>query len=496
MKFGVHFSDIYGVSPETLESYGAFNISLINDMPLFIDPFLLFSSDKPEYKALHKQILRYLTFLREKAEKGVTDTGLIKAWYAFPEVKQNWFGYSEMGNSGRGLGMQFANNMHILMPSAFKNLGSEEITETSHLEKVGLFDKGIGRDNISDFTTNLILDFLLKYTEAFAKKYIDASLTRQFTVNKAFFDYQYERWMPGRYILPVDAKGDYVILTPKDILTRDETWINNGDMLARFPEISEAVENEQLRAHINDYFQSKIPRGDYSHKDLERFVKAAKWATIREYPILIEYYINLKEQNKEEANSVANDKVLDVQNLFVSNVQTLLNDELAKTGFFSISPNSSYSETLKRVHYLKKCIEKNDVYRLFYVGGKPVRKEDDLQLAFRLVWYATEYDVNREVNNGRGPVDYKVSCGAKDATLVEFKLASNSSLKKNLAHQLEIYQGANDTRFGIKVIMYFSISEEEKINKVLKELNIDKSPNVVLIDAKPKVSASKADDSK
>jgi len=216
MKFGVHFSDIYDVSPETLESYGAFNISLINDMPLFIDPFLLFSSDKPEYKALHKQILRYLTFLKEKAEKGVTDTGLIKAWYAFPEVKQNWIGYSEMGNSGRGLGMQFANDMHILMPSAFKNLGSEEITETSHLEKVGLFDKGIGRDNISDFTTNLILDFLLKYTEAFSKKYIDASLTRQFTVTKAFFDYQYERWMPGRYILPVDAKGDYVILTPKE----------------------------------------------------------------------------------------------------------------------------------------------------------------------------------------------------------------------------------------------------------------------------------------
>lgn len=130
------------------------------------------------------------------------------------------------------------------------------------------------------------------------------------------------------------------------------------------------------------------------------------------------------------------------------------------------------------------------------MGGKPVRKEDDLQLAFRLVWYATEYDVNREVNNGRGPFAYKVSCGAKDVTSVEFKLASNSSLKKNLAHQLEIYQGANDIRFGIKVIMYFTVSEEEKINKVLKELNIDKSPNVVLIDAKPKVSASKADDSK
>lgn len=493
LKIGVHFSDIYGVSREALESYGAFNISLINDMPLFIDPFLLFSSEKQEYKALHQQILRYLSFLKDKAEKGLTDAGLIKAWYAFPEVKQNWFGYSERGNSGRGLGMQFANNMHILMPSAFKNLGQEELTETTHLEKVGLFNKGIGRDNISDFTTNLILDFLLKYTETFTKKHIDFSLTRSFTVQKAVFDYQFERWMPGHYQLPVGPDGDYVILTPKDILTRDETWINNGDMLDRFPEISEAIENDQLRAHINEYFQSQIPRGDFSHKDMERFVKAAKWATIREYPVLIEYYINLKEQDKEEANSVASEKVTDVQSMFVNNIQTLLNDELANTDFFSIQPNATYPETLKRVHYLKKCIEKNDVYKLFYEGNKPVKKEQDLQLAFRLVWYATPYDVNREVNNGRGPVDYKVSKGSKDSTLVEFKLASNSSLKKNLAHQLEIYEGANDTRFGIKVIMYFTTAELEKVTKVLKELNIENNPNVILIDARPKKSASKED---
>lgn len=493
MKIGVHFTDIYGVSPEALESYGAFNISLINDMPLFIDPFLLFSSEKQEYRALHQQILRYLSFLKMKADEGVTDAGLIKAWYAFPEVKQNWFGYSEMGNNGRGLGMQFANNMSTLMPSVFKNLGNESITESSHLEKVGLFNKGIGRDNISDFTTNLILDYLLKYTETFAKKHIDASLTKTFSVKKAVFDYQHERWMPCHYVLPVAPDGDYVILTPKDILTRDETWINNGDMLDRFPEISESIENEQLRAHINEFFKSQIPKGVHGHKDMGRFVKAAKWATIKEYPILIEYYIGLKEQNKEEANSVANDKVLDVQNMFVSNVQTLLNDELANTDFLNISPYSSYIETLKRVYYLKDCIEKNDVYRLFYVGGQPVKKEQDLQLAFRLVWYATKYDVNREVNNGRGPVDYKVSYGAKNATLVEFKLASNSSLRKNLAHQLEIYEGANDTRFGIKVIMYFTTAERVKLNKVLKDLNIDNSPNVILIDARPKLSASKVD---
>jgi hypothetical protein len=48
------------------------------------------------------------------------------------------------------------------------------------------------------------------------------------------------------------------------------------------------------------------------------------------------------------------------------------------------------------------------------------------------VWCGTEFDVNREVNNGRGPVDFKVSFGADDKSLIEVKLASNSSLKRNL----------------------------------------------------------------
>ena len=41
------------------------------------------------------------------------------------------------------------------------------ITQTSHLEKAGLFEIGVGKDNISDFTTNLIKEYLLEYTEKF-----------------------------------------------------------------------------------------------------------------------------------------------------------------------------------------------------------------------------------------------------------------------------------------------------------------------------------------
>ena len=47
--------------------------------------------------------------------------------------------------------------------------------------------------------------------------------------------------------------------------------------------------------------------------------------------------------------------------------------------------------------------------------------------------------MNAEANNRRGPVDYKISKGNTDKTLVEFKLASNSKLKHNIANQVKVY---------------------------------------------------------
>ena len=38
----IYFTDIFNIDEKILENYGAFNISLCNDMPLFVDPFLLF----------------------------------------------------------------------------------------------------------------------------------------------------------------------------------------------------------------------------------------------------------------------------------------------------------------------------------------------------------------------------------------------------------------------------------------------------------------------
>lgn len=48
----IYFSDFFNVSQDSLDKYGALNVSLINDLPLFIDPFLLFNSSNPTYRKL------------------------------------------------------------------------------------------------------------------------------------------------------------------------------------------------------------------------------------------------------------------------------------------------------------------------------------------------------------------------------------------------------------------------------------------------------------
>src|SRR4051812_28845209 len=92
LRMRIYFSDFFEVSPQEIENYGAFDVSLVNDLPLFIDPFLLFRSEKPEYQALHAAIIKYVSYLRDQSLKyqGNMDKARLEHLYFFKEVKQNW----------------------------------------------------------------------------------------------------------------------------------------------------------------------------------------------------------------------------------------------------------------------------------------------------------------------------------------------------------------------------------------------------------------------
>lgn len=99
-----------------------------------------------------------------------------------------------------------------------------------------------------------------------------------------------------------------------------------------------------------------------------------------------------------------------------------------------------------------------------------------------------------EVNNGRGPVDLKVSRGSRDTSPIEVKLASNSHLARNLERQVEIYKKANETKNAVKLIVFYDALEQAKVERVLKAQELTESDWVVLVDARDdnKPSASVA----
>lgn len=476
----IYFSDFFNVDEDIIESYGAVNISLINDLPLFVDPFLLFNSEKPEYQQIHSNIISYLLFLQEQAEKYPNPpSGMLTTWYQFSEIKQTWLGFSLEGNSGRGLGHDFAVNIHRGLQTIFKDFGKETITRSSHLEKLCLISPLVGRDKISDFTTNFTKKYLLEYTETFAATYLEPKQCQRFFVPRVEFCADTHTWKSKEYTLPC-YEGDYVLLTPRDMLTRDDTFINRGDMIGSLQSIAPSVEDAELRFALNQYLCDILPR---KKKEMNRTEKEqAATGLIAEYPEIIDYYIKYKEDNEEKATSISKQVVQEVKQLFNCQLQELASLLYTRTGFYA-SAGNSYNEAYARVMFLKTVIEYMDGYRIFYINGKPLRRENDLQIMYRLVWYATEFDVNREVNNGRGPVDFKVSKGSRDATLVEFKLASNSKLKKNLSNQVELYKAASRADRAIKVILYFTKDEYDRVNGILNDLGLQGCPDIILIDA-------------
>ena len=482
MSIKLLFSEYFEIDSEILDKYGALNICIDTDLPLFIDPFLMFSSEKEEYVELHEQVVGHLIQLKELATNNPsTDIRL----FQFPEIKQNWLGLCKWGNNGRGLGPKFASDLIKAFNGFYSNFGNETVSSSSHIEKLTLVGAGIGRDFISDFTTNIMFEYLLSFTQEFALNHLQENQRKEFSV-RCSFNSELMLWTPKTFILPYFylEDGDFILLTPLDILTKDEAFICHSDLRNQFRKITNALENSSLRDSINMYFQKRLPV-QAKQKDIERAISA----TIRQFPEILDYYISHKEKTKDKAVKVSAGKIEKIKSELISTLSEFCKKVLDSSDFFSIKP-TTYDAALQRALYLKDVIENNDGYRIFYKSGKAIASEDTIQRIFRLTWFATPFSVDSEVNNGRGPADYKISYGERDSTIVEFKLAASSSLKRNLLNQTETYKKASKTINDIKVILCYTSSEIANVNRILRSIKQEGAENVVIIDATKKLSAS------
>jgi hypothetical protein len=312
-------------------------------------------------------------------------------------------------------------------------------------------------------------------------------------VERSRFDYQAEVWVSETYQLPKFGSS-YVILSPKDMLRREETWINRRELVGNFRQLAASLPDGVLRAQLNNYLAMQlIYAPDATEKERnEKYQRVVNDALFK-FPGVIEHYIRQKEDDGDKATAVSSEEVREVADWFVEKVREAVAGVLSPSGFYDLAYNS-YAAALERLKFLKRCIEDMDLYRLFYHDDKPIQREQDLQLLYKLTWFGSVFDLNAEVNNGRGPVDFKASRGSQDMSLVEFKLAKNPHLKRSLQNQLAIYERANNTKKSIWGIFFFSSEEERRASGILTEVGMAGADNVVMIDCRDdnKPSASHA----
>lgn len=496
------FSEYFEIEPSLLTKYGAVNISLVCDMPLFVDPMLIFNSDKPEYQTLHEGIIRYFHFLATKAGRGLQQNE-IKAWFKFSEVKNNWLGYSLAGNGGLALGDGYA---HFLYDNIGFAISTNNISQSTHIEKIMLLYSGSGKDKISDLTVNLIKEYLLEYTQSFATAHIRDGLKKPIYVDRAYFSYETESFASKEYILPffINDKGveEYVLLTPLDILREGEPAINRGDFYSSQERIRASIDNDVLRAYVNNYINEAVRRYERQQqknkrkareRSISKIEKDAFAELTHEFPELYDYYIRLREFDTPEIRAKSASEVNTQLEKFFKNTNELVNTVVA-SGYTIDEALTAREEAIRRLKFFKHVIEDCDCYKNLYSDGQRISSEDDIRRMFRLVWYDTTYKVDFDTNNGRGEADVIVSKGQYNQNITEFKLASNSSLP-HVFEQVKIYEAANCAEGSLVAIFYFSESELEIAKRVVKsagyEAQVDKAIFLIDCRADNKPSASK-----
>lgn len=453
------FSEFFNVSKKLMKEYGALDISLISDTPAFIDPFLLYSSSKADYQKVHRNIIEYIKFLCLRAEEAKNNVELKEKYYHFKEPKQNWLGYTAYGNSGTGLKKEFAEELCINACNYINNFGKETITNSSHMEKLCLFNDGHGLDNISDFTTCLIMPFLLEYTEKFSKDFLDNIRCKEFYIERAYFDFEEEEWKGKSYTLPA-FNNDYVILVPQDILVKDENFISRNNFVEELKNLRINIDNREIRERVNEYI-TEIINGEFTAKEFNNKINDL----IKRYPQLIDYYIKSKEDNSTEAIKSNKEFVKELNLLFDVNCNAIIDLLKDKTDFYDFKDIDNPSIIIKRINALKYVIEELGASEYLYINNKTI-DSNLIDLLFKRIWYA-----GKPKESDKRYVNY----------VLEFKKAFNSPIENNIQNRYLNNNKKDKIRFLCYV--YFSEREQSILEHYINKYRLANNKNFTIINA-------------
>lgn len=192
-----------------------------SDLPLWIDPFLMYKSRDSELSKLHSALLTAFNYgIKLISEKKFREA---ENYFRFPEVKEIGFGYSKGNKSGDGVGEYLAS----LIINSLNDSPNLLKRGMKHIEEMQLISVGIGVDRISDTTANLIKLPLINYTQTQCKIW-GIKLYKDVPIENVF-DYETGKWFDGYFDLPLSPfNQEPLIFVPRRIV-RTLPWINFED---------------------------------------------------------------------------------------------------------------------------------------------------------------------------------------------------------------------------------------------------------------------------
>ena len=216
---------------------------LYEDIPLYLDPFLLWRSPSQQDQSLHTGIITcfdHLRWLVEKGCEGVAVDNLILA----SECDEVGFGVSAR-RRGKRIGPGTANEILAL----FSRVPEYGKSGFAHFEKIQLYVDGISKDRISDIACNFLKSFLIDFTIDQCHEHgIPLADIRL----KSLYSYKAQKFETNiRVELPVTPDSiEPILLVPKRWL-RHVPWINFDDYFATSCPKDEIVNRQGSDTRVN-----------------------------------------------------------------------------------------------------------------------------------------------------------------------------------------------------------------------------------------------------
>lgn len=472
VKNPILFSKYFGLKPKTLEAAGLIDPFLNVDTQLFIDPVLLEKSANKLIRvdalaAFREHFSSFIRLLAISKREGDAAWRGAQNILDLSEPTDNGLGY---GGSRRG-GASRPDEIRETIMRTSKEIVSLGSNDPEMIALMGFFEENVGPDTISDFTTRAIVTQLKKITEAFC-------VTNGIPVSHDVDDAEYG--LP-KFDLG-DGKIKSVILVPSDIV-RELPIANDAS------EIYSAISaNAKIRSRVNAFLGAGA-RHTITQK------KAAMRQTALESA---DYFALFLKAIKEFAKPYSpEDDVLGYYKLkeLLSEDNTPL--KIKKKFDLSTGIDSVISVVRDSLEMFKHHVEKGNLWEALWVNGSP-KKERAAQLLYFAIsdsfCKANNIDISPEANMGGGPIDFKFSKGYEARVLVEMK-RSSGTVKHGYERQLEIYKDAARTFHGVFVVIDFGDlgNKLTAIQEIRAKRLAEGAPasDIVVIDATPKLSASK-----